>query len=308
VTKRGGGGVKRAKLLVLLLGLVLIAGCPGPWPIDETFTFSVTADMRNFTGETQFRGALRALGAAGPGRFMVSPGDIDPPSAVYGAIQAIFGAEYDWYPVVGNHEVDVPADGDIEWLRAFNPGGTALPRIVNPGPAASVETCYSFDEENAHFVVINEYYHDAVDNDPIGDVSADLLAWLEADLAATTQPVVFVLGHEPAYPQPDMAPPHRLRHEGDSLDQFPANRDAFWQVLVDHGVTAYLCGHTHNYSVIKIDGVWQIDAGHARGLADTGAPSTFMKMTVYDTGDVSYQTWRQDITTGEYSLQDEGQL
>lgn len=39
------------------------------------------------------------------------------------------------------------------------------------------------------------------------------------------------------------------------------NRDRFWNALVNYGVAAYICGHTHNHSVINIDGVWQIDAG-----------------------------------------------
>ena len=40
------------------------------------------------------------------------------------------------------------------------------------------------------------------------------------------------------------------------------------------------CGHTHNYSAVKIDGVWQVDSGHARGQGDIGAPSTFLIMHV----------------------------
>ncbi|MCX6376652.1 MAG: hypothetical protein NTU88_11575, partial [Armatimonadetes bacterium] len=115
-----------------------------------------------------------------------------------------------------------------------------------------------------------------------------------------------VIGHEPAFPQPDAAPPHRLRHNGDSLDAFPTNRNAFWSTLVAHGVKAYICGHTHNYSTIKIDGVWQMDVGHARGMADTGAPSTFVKITVWKKGAVTYQTYRQNLATGAYEGTDAG--
>jgi hypothetical protein len=286
--------------------MALLVGCPVPTPTGPSFTLSLTADMRSYTGETEYRGALHALAGAGAGSFMVAPGDIDPPGAVDAAIKEILGPAFDWYPVVGNHEAETPED--MAWLRAFNPGGATLPRIVNPGPPASIETCYSFDEGNAHFSVINEYYHDAVDDDPVGDASADLLAWLEADLAATTQPVLFVVGHEPAFPRPDMAFPHRLRHVGDSLDQFPAHRDTFWQTLVDHGVKAYLCGHTHNFSLVEVDGVWQIDVGHARGIADTGARSTFLRMSVYAGGEVTWEAWRQNLCTGEYSVRNRGQL
>jgi hypothetical protein len=291
---------------LLILLIALLVSCEVPTPTGPSFTFSVTADMRSFTGETEYRGALRALADAGAGLFMVAPGDIDPPAAVDAAIQEILGPGFEWYPVVGNHEAETPED--MAWLRAFNPFGTGLPRIVNPGPVASLETCYSFDEGAAHFVVINEYYHDAVDDDPVGDVSADLLAWLEADLAATVQPVIFVIGHEPAFPRPDMAFPNRVRHAWDSLNQFPAHRDAFWQTLADHGVTAYICGHTHNFSLVEVDGVWQIDTGHARGLADIGARSTVLRMTVYESGEVTWEALRQNLWTGAYSVRNRGQL
>jgi hypothetical protein len=263
--------------------------------------------MRDLTGTCEFEGAARAIRRAGEGLFMVSPGDIDPPSGVLAVFQEVLGTDYDWYPVAGNHEAETAAD--MAWLRAFNPGGTALPRIVSTGgPPGSVETCYSFDEANAHFVVLNEYFDGIVDDNPVGDVGADLLAWLAADLSANAQPVVFVIGHEPAYPQPDAGPPHRLRHVGDSLDQFPSNRDAFWQTLADHDVAAYICGHTHDFSAIKVDGVWQFDVGHARGLADRGAPSTFLRFLVDPSGTVEWEAWRQDLLTGIYFRRDRGTL
>ncbi len=50
------------------------------------------------------------------------------------------------------------------------------------------------------------------------------------------------------------------------MNKFPSIRDRFWQLLSDFHVTAYLCGYTYNFSAIKINGVWQIDAGHGRGI------------------------------------------
>jgi hypothetical protein len=58
--------------------------------------------------------------------------------------------------------------------------------------------------------------------------------------------------------------------------------------LVDRGVTAYICGHTHNFIVHLHGGVWQIDVGHARGFGDTGARSTFVMFYVMDGGSVWY--------------------
>ena len=297
-----------ARALALIGALMLIvglwAGCTPATPSGLSFTFDVAADMRDLTGPNEFRGVAQAVARAGAGAFMISPGDIDPPAAVFDVIRSELGVGYPWYPVVGNHEAETVED--MAWLRGFNPGGNLLPGIVNPGPSGSLETCYSFDYENAHFVVINEYFDGSVDNDPIGDVSAALYLWLSDDLANHSLPVTFVIGHEPAFPQPDMAPPHRLRHEGDSLDANTTTRNDFWALLSAEGVRAYICGHTHNYSAIKIDGVWQVDTGHARGTGDTGAPSTFIKITVWEDNSVTYETWRQNARSTRYEVSDSG--
>jgi hypothetical protein len=276
-------------------------------------TFILAADMRNFVaGTSYFEGACDAIRKAGPGDFMISPGDIDPPDDVWAAVKSRIGADYPWLPVVGNHEIDTtyslphPFTTSIQWLRTY-----VMPFPVNPGPPGAVQTCYSFDWDNVHVAVINEYYDGTNDNTLVnghGEISNPLLAWLDADLAATTRPVKFVVGHEPAYPQPDAEPPHRLRHLGESLDANIVQRDSFWSTLRARNVKAYFCGHTHDYSVIVIDGVWQIDSGHARGVADTGARSTFVKVSVSTGGAVSYETWRLDQASGAYLLSDSGNL
>jgi hypothetical protein len=73
-------------------------------------------------------------------------------------------------------------------------------------------------------------------------------------------------------------------------------------------VTAYICGHTHNYSVVNVGGVWQVDAGHARGKGDTGARSTCIRIHVVDNR-VSYETYRVSSHDDcEYLLTDTGTL
>ena len=94
----------------------------------------------------------------------------------------------------------------------------------------------------------------------------------------------------------------RVRHDGDSLDQYPANRDRFWTLLEDTGVTAYVCGHTHNYSAKKFGLVWQVDSGHARGLGDTGAPSTFLMFYATAADELWLYPYRMDGATNEYEL------
>ena len=121
-----------------------------------------------------------------------------------------------------------------------------------------------------------------------------------------TKTHIFVFGHEPAYPQPD-ADNGRTRHVGDSLDQYPTHRDRFWTLLQDHDVVAYVCGHTHNFSVVNVAGVWQVDVGHARGLGDTGARSTFLLMHI-DGDLVLFDAYRDDANGGPYTLAHQGVL
>lgn len=273
---------------------------------DDAFTFDLTADMRLFSGpgtydsSDYFRGACESIAAIGPGAFMISPGDIDPPEDVYWTIQQVLGEAYPWFPVVGNHESETVAD--MTWLRAFDVGADADPdwTLINAGPASCPETTYSFDYRNVHIIILNEYCDDTHDDLLDGDVRDTLYDWLVADLAANRCRHTIVVGHEPAYPQPDAAT-GRVRHLGSSLDGHAAHRDRFWQLLVDWGVAAYFCGHTHNYSAVRIEGVWQVDVGHARGVGDTGAPSTHVQVRV-DGDEITLNTYRRDADSGAYLL------
>ncbi len=211
--------------------------------------------------------------------------------------------------VVSNHELPRHGHEDysgqnMDLLRRYDydqNGTSTPPDIVNSGPSGCPETTYSFDYENTHFVVLNVYCDTGGDTVTSGDVPDDLYDWLNADLQATTKKYIFVFGHEPAFPQPD-ADNGRLRHQNDSLNQFPGNRDRFWNLLRDEGVVAYICGHTHNYSAYYYDGIWQLDAGHARGEGDTGAASTFLMIHVEENS-VTFDAYR-DLHDGIYDYDD----
>jgi len=272
------------------------------------FSFAVTADQRSYTGggtyntSNYFRGVVEAIATqpGGSGAFMISPGDLDPPADSKWTIEEVLGSNYIWYPVVGNHELpDAGSESDyganMAWLRAYGYGA------VTQGPSGCPETTYSFDYENVHFVILNEYCDTGGDDVTHGNIPDHLYNWLLADLSSTTKEHIIVFGHEPAYPQPD-ADNGRLRHEGDSLNQYPLNRDRFWNLLRDKEVLAYISGHTHNYSIYRYDGVWQLDVGHARGAGDVGAPSTFVIVNV-DGSMVTFDTYR-DIHDDEYDYDD----
>lgn len=230
--------------------------------------FIVAADMRNFSADGEwsknFSGACEAAKEIGPGAFMISPGDldVDPPSAVREMIDRVLGKDYPWYPVLGNHDPESPSS--MRYLRDYS---MTVPNVVNRGPKGCEATTFSFDWADTHFVVLNQYFDGVNDWGLEGDMVPELLEWLAADLAATTKRHIFVFGHEPLIPMPDMDN-GRIRHQGDSLDEDPESAFAFYQLMLQHGVDAYFCGHTHNTSYAKINGLWQIDAGHARGLEE----------------------------------------
>ena len=291
-------------LVYIMLGLFigLETGCQSNHEASD-FSFDVTADMRQFAnsehqGSEYFKGACMAILRIGKGAFMVSPGDIDPPDSVYDMVNTVLGPDYPWYPVVGNHESETPSD--MQWLREY--GRQHLLDHVTPGPEGCEETTYSFDYKNSHIVVINQYYDGKSDTGTDGDISDALFKWIKNDLESNTQPFIFVFGHEPFVSLPD----HdngRHRHKGDNLDQYPKNSHRFSKLLRQHEITAYINGHTHNFSYAKINGLWQIDTGHARGIGDMGSRSTFLK--IYVSHDICrIEAYRLDSKENTYVLTD----
>ncbi len=291
-------------LKLFLITLLLSATFSFAQSTSDSFRFTVMADTRDNAGEENdsreyFRGVLEALKIVGAGEFMLTPGDMDPPQDIRWSIDKYLGKDYIWYPVLGNHEEET--ESDMEYLRQYNAGGNKLPYIVNMGPKGTEETMYSLDFGNSHFIVLNQYYDGTCDVCVDGDINDPIYEWLKNDLEKTDKTNIFIFGHEPAFVQPEKYN-GRIRHNGDSLDKYRNNRDRFWKLLEDEKVLAYFCGHTHNFSAILINNVWQIDAGHARGKGDTGAPSTFLTFDV--DGNSVNMTVHRDIHNGNYNYKD----
>lgn len=271
------------KIVIIVSAIICLLSCttPDTSKKEDGLTFIVAADWRfkateRYHSSEYFLGALEAISEFGKGSFMVSPGDVEPVDASANLIAKVLGEDYPWYPVIGNHETEDSTY--MQSLRDINAGGNSLQNVVNIGPPGSVETTFSFDYGNSHFVVLNQYFDGKSDMGTDGNLVPELLQWLEDDLEKNTKPYVFVIGHEPLVAIPDLAN-GRIRHVGDSLDKYPRKAFKFHQLLMKYKVVAYLCGHTHNTSYSNINGLWQFDCGHARGIEDVFPEGVYASIT-----------------------------
>jgi hypothetical protein len=283
---------------------------PTSTPVPS-FSFVVNADMANHVGPGEFdtpqyfRGMLETIAQLPDIQFMISVGDTTPSASTRWTIDRYLGSDFLWFPVIGNHELD---QVDLNYLRSYDydPNGDAPPNIVNHGPPGCENTTFSFDYENTHFVILNEYCDLDNETRTDGAIVDALYDWLAQDLQVNTLPHILVYGHEPAFPEPD-AELGIVRHEEDSLDKYPVTRDRFWALLKEDHVAAYFVGHTHSYSAVNIDGVWQIDAGHSMGAWTQSTPSTFIVMHVVGNR-ITYETYRTRLDNGQYELRDNGMI
>jgi hypothetical protein len=156
-----------------------------------------------------------------------------------------------WYFSVGNHEVYHP--GNDQTLRdVFTASGHAMP---TNGPADQQQLVYSFDNKNAHIVCLSAYQPGSPHH-----VQTD---WLKKDLESVKKDHIFVMCHEPAF--------SIIGESNKCLESSPADRDAFWNIMNEKRVDAYLCAHEHvyyrNHPVPQSD-VWQIICGLAGAPQD----------------------------------------
>jgi cysteine-rich repeat protein len=124
---------------------------------------------------------------------------------------------FPYFVAIGNHDIDgyqgskgtTPQSQYQYWSTAVGPHVVSTLvglKHFRDGPHSldghDARTTYSFDYKNAHFVIVNQYFHDPAypTNDPVACIRQELYDWLAADLTQTSQSVKFVFGHEPAWP------------------------------------------------------------------------------------------------------------
>ena len=146
------------------------------------------------------------------------------------------------YPVPGNH--------DMRGTEAIALWQSTFAELPDNGPSGFEKLYWSFDAGPVHLVGIS--------NETPGARHVVDLDWLEADLADSDAPIKLVFGHDPAFPF--------FLHIGSSMDKYPEERDAFWELLSEYGVSAYFCGHEHAADHWYGDGVHQIITGGAASI------------------------------------------
>ena len=254
----------------------------------SSFRFTLTGDPRDGLSKWQHTLKQMTERVGGEGAFHITAGDYfeDDHSTLavdfYEELIREFGNDTVWYPGVGNHEVQ-REQCDLFWLRLFY--YDKLEGTVNPGPKGCEETTYSWDYKNAHFVQLNMYWDGKKYDKDLGFTDV-ILQWLEDDLDKNTKPVVFVIYHEPAFP-----------NGRGGKDDSPAQWKRFMKLLNDRKVVAGLCAHTHTYARYQVDGdwepfTWEVDVGNAGRMSHADKHQTFVDITVYEDGRVKFDTWQ----------------
>jgi len=261
-------------VLILVLAAVLLAKClPGPtptptptpaptptpspaptatpFPTPTTFAFAVCGDNRD--GDYIYS-QLLSLVMADQSAFLINNGDLVP----YGFAlfyehfrQLMAPFQKPFYPVPGNHDLFFGSlDNFLQYSGA---------------PAGH----YSLDYGSVHFTIVNS---------SLGDLDAPELAWLEADLAATRQPVKMVFLHHPPFDP----------HGGDHI--LGRGAAELMALAVKYQVRYVIAGHIHGYAREVRDGVIYLISGGAGAPLyyppDDGGFYHYVRLTVNGT-DVS---------------------
>lgn len=134
------------------------------------------------------------------------------------------------WPTIGNHDTaQAMSWASIPYNDIFSP-----PTAGQAGGLASgTPEYYSFDYGNIHFVCLNSMR--AIDR---GRASAQV-AWLRADLAATTAKWIIAFWHHPPYTKGS--------HDSDTEGELREMRENLLPVIEAGGVDLVLGGHSHSY-------------------------------------------------------------
>ena len=279
--------------IVLMVSLMVLPTASAIWQCPANCTcFAVGADSRD--SYAQFNSTLQFLKEyRNELDFMIYVGDMDSVQINKETYHDIEMTNLPSYWVVGNHEI-YPGPGET-YIKNLYPSLNNTVNLFNDGRNST----YSIEYNNTHIIILDVYSEEVNGSVPYGGSQYN---WLSADLEATDKSKqIFVVGHEPAYPE--------HRHVGNSLDQYPSDRDALWSLFDEKSVEGYFCGHTHYYTKnTSMLNVTQVDAGNMRwvGAGEGDGNSTAFFVAVEETGKNStISVYSSDIEGNPFNLIDE---
>lgn len=137
------------------------------------------------------------------------------------------------WPTLGNHDALSVVDQSGPYFDQFT-----LPEAGEAGGLPSgIESYYSFDYSNVHFVCLDSERLSGL------DPASAMLAWLAADLAATNQEWIVAFWHHPPYTKGS----HDSDNPADSGGRMTLMRERVLPILESADVDLVLTGHSHAY-------------------------------------------------------------
>ena len=192
---------------------------------------------------TAWTSANRLAGRPGPDHLLLlgdnaypKGTDTDYQNALFDTHRSLLRRVPVW-PALGNHDVDSPGYDENAQTGAYFDIFTEPSRGEAGGVASERQSYYSFDVANVHVIVLNPVH-------PPYQVALDkgnpMLAWLERDLAATSQDWIIALWHYPPY--------GKAHHDSDVNNGLRRPRENYLPMLEAAGVDLVLGGHIHYYA------------------------------------------------------------
>ena len=219
---------------------------------DPSFAFVAVGDSRD--GDAIFRQIIRQA-SSGQYAFMLHMGDLvhSGLEAEYKGLKAMLSElKVPLYAVPGNH--DSP-DGSLDLYLRY----TGAPKAW-----------YSFDYGQAHFALVDSH---------TGQVSSAQMVWLDADLAATRQPLKIVVVHHPPFD------PNGSSHV------MTGGNQAFMDLMERRGVSYVFAGHIHGYGREERNGVTYVVTGGGGAPLAAGQYYHYLKVWVRGQ-DLTYEVVR----------------
>ncbi len=164
-----------------------------------------------------------------------------------------------FFPVLGNHEYgNSSTSTPTGYLSSFS-----LP-VPSGAPSEDAERYYSFDSGNAHLVVIDS---EKFSGDATATRLAQMLSWLDADLAATTKTWRLVFLHRTIF--------SNANHGtwGD-IGENRKMRQQLAPILQNRGVQLVMFGHDHAYQRskrLRVDSGGKIIRDGSNNVVDSSA-------------------------------------